>query len=134
MVNKTIVQGRLCADPEMRMTQTGTPVASFTLAWSEKHGENEQKLFLPCVAWRKTADHVHEWFSKGQEAVAEGKLTSRKWQDKNGNNRETVELIVDRIHFCGPKRESQNGYSRPAGDSQPDFGGGYEEYDGELPF
>lgn len=106
-VNKTIIQGRLVRDPELRRTQSGTAVASFTVAWSEKHKETEKKLFLPCVAWKNSAEFVANYFSKGSEIVVEGSLTSRQWQDKNGNNRETVELVVDRLHFCGPKRDSQ---------------------------
>lgn len=104
MLNKTILQGRLTRDVELRHTTSGTAVASFTLAWSEKFGETEQKLFLPCVAWKGTAEMAAKWFGKGQEVLVEGKLTSRKWQDKDGNNRETVELIADRIHFCGGKQ------------------------------
>ena len=104
MLNKTILQGRLTRDVDLRRTQSGTAVASFTLAWSEKFGDTEQKLFLPCVAWKGTAEMAAKWFGKGQEVLVEGKLTSRKWQDKDGNNRETVELIVDRIHFCGGKQ------------------------------
>lgn len=105
MVNNCVIQGRLCAAPELRRTQSGTAVASFTVAWSEKYKDSEQKLFMPCVAWRTTAEHLNRYFAKGQELVVEGRLTSRKWQDKNGNNREAVELIVEKLHFCGPKRE-----------------------------
>lgn len=105
MVNSTIIQGRMVRDAELRRTQSGTAVASFTVAWSEKYGDNERKLFLPCVAWKGTAEMASKWFGKGQEVVVEGKLTSRKWEDKNGNNRETIEMVVERMHFCGPKRD-----------------------------
>lgn len=105
MVNSTIIQGRMVRDAELRRTQSGTAVASFTVAWSEKYGDNERKLFLPCVAWKGTAEMASKWFGKGQEVIVEGKLTSRKWEDKNGNNRETIEMVVERMHFCGPKRE-----------------------------
>lgn len=105
MVNSTIIQGRMVRDAELRRTQSGTAVASFTVAWSEKYGDSERKLFLPCVAWKGTAEMASKWFGKGQEVVVEGKLTSRKWEDKNGNNRETIEMVVERMHFCGPKRE-----------------------------
>lgn len=104
-INKTIVHGRLCAAPELRRTNSGTAVASFTLAWSEKFKDTERKLFLPCVAWANNGEFVSKFFGKGDEAVVEGILSSRKWQDKNGNNRETIELTVDRVHFCGGKRE-----------------------------
>ena len=105
MINKTIIQGRLTKDVELRHTQSDVPVASFTVAWSEKRGNSENKVFLPCVAWRSSAEFASKYFGKGQEIVVEGKLTSRKWQDKDGNNRETVELIVDQLHFCGSKKD-----------------------------
>jgi single-strand DNA-binding protein len=130
-VNKTIIQGRLVRDPELRRTQNGTAVASFTVAWSEKLKETEKKLFLPCVAWKNSAEFVASYFSKGSEIVVEGSLTSRQWQDKNGNNRETVELVVDRLHFCGPKRDSQpTAYSRNA--ATTDYA--VIEDDSDLPF
>lgn len=111
MINKTIIQGRLTKDVELRSTQSGKPVCGFTVAWSEKIKETEQKVFLPCVAWNEQAKFISKYFSKGQECIVEGKLVARQWQDRQGNNRETIELIVDRAHFCGPKREgSDNGY------------------------
>jgi len=138
-VNKTIIQGRLTRDPELRRTQSGTPVASFTVAWSEKRKDRERKLFLNCVAWKNSAEFVGSYFSKGSEIIVEGSLTSRQWQDKNGNNRETVELVVDKLHFCGPKRDSQPAaYSDPAeysdeAEGVPDYGI-LDGDDSDLPF
>ena len=105
MINKTIIQGRLTKDVELRHTNSGVPVASFTVAWSEKRGNSENKIFLPCVAWRNSAEFAANYFRKGQEIVVEGKLSSRKWTDKEGNIRETVELIADQLHFCGGKKQ-----------------------------
>lgn len=120
MLNHATIQGRLTRDPELRQTQNGTPVAGFTVAWSKKYKETEQKLFMPCVAWGKQGEFVSNYFSKGQETIVEGKLVTRKWEDKNGNNRETVELIVDRIHFCGPKQDSAGrAGDGPAGRTEP---------------
>ena len=102
-INKTIVQGRMVRDPEIRHTQSGKAVGSFTIAWSEKYGETENKLFLPCVVWDKHAEFIAKSFAKGQEIIVEGRLGSRQWTDKGGNKRETIELSVDRAHFCGPK-------------------------------
>ena len=136
-VNKTIIQGRLVRDPELRRTGSGTPVASFTVAWSEKHKETERKLFLPCVAWKTSAEFLTNYFSKGSEIIVEGSLTSRQWQDKNGNNRETVELVADRLHFCGPKKDSQpyNAPSAgaPSAQAPADFAE-LDDDDSELPF
>lgn len=103
MLNKTIIQGRLTRDPEIRRTGSGVPVASFRIAWSEKYKESEQKLFLSCVAWRSTAEFASRFFRRGQQVIAEGKLTTRQWKDKDGSNRETTELVVDQLYFCGPK-------------------------------
>lgn len=128
MLNKTVIQARLTKDPELRTTTTGKSVTSFTLAWSEKYKEREEKLFLPCVVWGALAELASRNFTKGQEIVVEGKLTSRKWQDKDGNNRETVELIADRLHFCGPKRDLAPPYN-----SDPQFTE-LNEDSGELPF
>lgn len=133
MLNKMMIQGRLTKDVELRHTQSGVAVASFTVAWSEKRGENEQKLFLPCVAWRNSAEFASKYFGKGQECVVEGKLTSRKWTDKDGNNRETVELIVDQLHFCGSK--NGNKAADPLDDLEKTISG-FEELnnDDALPF
>ena len=129
MLNKLTLQGRLTADPVLRYTQSGTAVVSFTVAWSDKRGENERKLFLPCTAWKANAEFIANHFAKGQEVVVEGGLVSRKWQDNNGNNRETVELTVDRVHFCGNKKET-NTNAAPMADAVP--AADYD--DSDLPF
>ena len=127
MVNKMIIHGRMVRDVELRRTNSGTAVASFTVAWSEKYKETERKLFLPCVAWGNNAEFASKWFEKGTELVAEGYLTSRQWQDRDGNKRETIELTVDRLHFCGGKREGGN--AAPASEGFTEV-----EDDGDLPF
>jgi len=141
MVNQTILQGRLCANPELRETQSGVKVCSFRVAWSEKYKEKETKLFLSCTAWRSTGEFVHKYFSKGQEIAVEGKLSTREWEDKEGNKRSTVELAVDKAHFCGSKRDGTNGggdgnYADPVSSGVP-VSAGFEpldENDEELPF
>lgn len=109
-INRVALQGHLTRDPELRSTTTGKAVCSFTVAWSERAKDTEQKVFLSCVAWDKNAEFVAKHFQKGQECIVEGKLVARKFTDKNGNERETTELILDRIHFCG-KKEDQRGHS-----------------------
>ena len=103
MVNRMILQGRLCSDPELRRTNSGTAVCSFRVAWSEKIKDRETKLFLPCVAWQGTAVMICNHFAKGKEIIVEGKLSSREYEDKTGNKRTVVELTADRVHFCGSK-------------------------------
>ena len=106
MINRMTLQGRLTKDVELRQTPGGTNVASFTVAWSEKFGETERKLFLPCIVWSKSAVFVSQYFAKGSEIIVEGGLTSRKWTDKDGNNRESIELTVEKMHFAGSKTDS----------------------------
>lgn len=126
MVNHMTLQGRLCADPEMRTTQSGTSVCSFRVAWSEKYKDRETKLFLECTAWGSTGEMISKYFSKGKEIVVEGKLSTRDWEDKQGNKRQSVELTAERVHFCGPKDGSAPAPSPTA----------YQEIDddGQLPF
>lgn len=107
MINKMVLQGRLTAAPECKQTQSGVPVASFTVAWSEKYKEIETKCFLRCVAWRGTAEFVSKYFAKGQEIAVEGKLTTREWDDDNGQKRSVIELVVNQAHFCGSKSQNQ---------------------------
>jgi single-strand DNA-binding protein len=100
------------------------------VAWSEKYKETETKLFLNCTAWRGTGEMVSKYFTKGKEIIVEGKLNTREWTDKEGNKRSTNEMVVDRVHFCGPKAGNVAG--SPVNASAGDF---TEELDdGELPF
>jgi single-strand DNA-binding protein len=130
MLNYMVLQGRLTRDPELRNTQSGTPVCSFTVAWSEKYKETETKLFLNCTAWRGTGEMVSKYFSKGKEIIVEGKLDTHEWTDKEGSKRSTNEMVVDRVHFCGPKDGNVAG--SPANVSAGEFT--EEPDDGEFPF
>jgi single-strand DNA-binding protein len=132
MINRTILQGRLCADPELRYTQAGVPVCSFRIAWSEKYKETETKLFLACTAWRGIGEMVSKYFKKGQEIVVEGKLSTREWTDREGNKRQSNDLTVDNVSFCGPK-QSEPSQSAPADTDMPDFEP-VEGDDDDLPF
>lgn len=107
MVNRMILQGRLCADPEMRRTQNGTAVCSFRVAWSETVKDRETKLFLNCVAWQGTAEMICKYFRKGKELAVEGRLSTREYDDRDGNRRSVTEMTVDRVHFCGKNEDAQ---------------------------
>ena len=134
MVNKMILQGRLTKDPELKNTPSGIEVATFTVAWSKKYKDTETKCFLPCVAWRQTGIFVNQYFSKGQEICVEGELTTRQYQDKDGNNRSITELSVLQAHFCGKKTAGED---KPQTAPAQTFElGEFEELedDGELPF
>lgn len=131
MINRTILQGRLCADPEMRRTQNGTAVCSFRVAWSETVKDRETKLFLNCVAWRGTAEMTCKYFRKGKELAVEGRLSTREYDDRDGNRRSVTEMTVDRVHFCGKNEDAQGTFPRT--DSNSQFME-MDEDDSDLPF
>lgn len=131
MVNRMILQGRLCADPEMRRTQNGTAVCSFRVAWSETVKDRETKLFLNCVAWQGTAEMICKYFRKGKELAVEGRLSTREYDDRDGNRRSVTEMTVDRVHFCGKNEDAQGMPPRADGKSQ--FAE-MDEDDSDLPF
>lgn len=133
MLNQITVMGRLVRDPEIRYTQSGTPVTSFTLACERDFAQGDTKVtdFIDCVAWRNTAEFVSKHFAKGTMAVVNGRLQFRDWQDRNGNNRRNAEILVENIYFG--ERKQQGAVDVSAGD----YTEGFEELDeddGELPF
>lgn len=131
MVNRTILQGRLCADPEMRRTNNGTAVCSFRVAWSETVKDRETKLFLNCVAWQGTAEMICKYFRKGKELAVEGRLSTREYDDRDGNRRSVTEMTVDRVHFCGKNEDAQGTFPRTDVKSQL---AELDEDDSDLPF
>lgn len=116
MLNKAILMGRLTRDPELRYTPNGNvPVVTFTLAIDRNYsgnGRERQTDFIDIVAWRRQAEFVSQWFTKGMMAIVVGSIQSRRWQDKNGNNRTSIEVVADEIQFGETKksRESNMGY------------------------
>ena len=121
MLNQISIMGRLTRDPELRRTGNGTAVASFTLACerdvASKEAEKKEVDFIDCVAWRQTGEFVSKYFVKGQMAAVSGRLQIRPWKGKDGNDRRTVEILVDHVYFCGKKessaQESGSRYSAP---------------------
>lgn len=115
MLNKAILMGRLTRDPELRYTQSNLPVIQFTIAVERNRaaqGQERQTDFINIVAWRKTAEFVSQWFTKGMMIIVTGSIQSRNWQDKNGNNRTSIEVVADEVQFGESKksRESNTGY------------------------
>ena len=129
MLNKIFIMGRLTRDPELRRTQTGTPVASFSLAvdrdFRDKATGERATDFIDVVAWRQTAEFVSRYFSKGRSAVVEGRLQIRDWTDKEGGKRRSAEVIADNIYFGDSKRDGDGGGSYSTGYHQGGQGGGY---------
>ena len=150
MLNKIILMGRLTRDPELRRTQSGTAVTSFSLAvdrdFKSQSGEKETD-FIDIVAWRNTAEFVSKYFTKGRMAVVEGRLQIRDWTDRDGGKRRSAEVIAENVYFGDSKREggsdfgSAPAYSAPySGYAAPAAPGGHSDFaelgeeDGELPF
>lgn len=115
-MNVAILMGRLTADPELRHTANNIPVTSFTLAVDRRYktGEDRQTDFINIVAWRQTAEFVSKYFRKGQLVAVEGSIQTRKYQDKDGNNRTAFEVIANNVHFAERKDASA---PRPAAES-----------------
>ena len=165
MLNHITIMGRLTRDPELRTTQAGVSVTSFTVAvdrdFGGRDGGERQTDFIDCVAWRQTGEFVSKYFHKGSMIVVSGRLQSRKWQDRDGNNRTSWEVNADNVYFGESRRDGDS--NRSYGDNRADsysnnyssnsgsYGGGYDsgrtgapapsntfvdldDGDGELPF
>lgn len=143
MLNRIILMGRLTRDPELRHTQSGTAVASFTLAvdrdMKNKQTGQRDTDFIDIVAWRNPAEFVSRYFTKGRMAVVEGRLQIRDWTDKEGNKRRSAEVVADNVYFGDSKRDGDTAapasyapsYSAPTGDDQFSQ---LDDNDSELPF
>ena len=159
MLNHITIMGRLTRDVELRSTQSGTSVASFTVAvdrdFGGRDGGERQTDFIDCVAWRQTGEFVSKYFHKGSMIVVSGRLQSRKWQDRDGNNRTSWEIVADNVYFGESRRDSESngsygGYDNSSRSSYESNRGGYgsqpssapapsafselDDGDGELPF
>ena len=158
MLNHIVVMGRLTRDPELRTTQSGVNVASFTVAvdrdFGGRDGAERQTDFFDCAAWRQTGEFVSKYFQKGRMIVVSGRMQSRKYQDREGNNRTAWEIQADNVYFGDSKRDSDNaGYSQSSSTGQSSYSRGSDsprqsapvppvtpspfeelEDDGELPF
>ncbi len=118
-MNKVILVGRLARDPELRTTQSGTPVVSFTVACDRrfaKQGEERQADFINCVAWNKTAEFISRYFTKGMRIALDGRIQTRSYDDQNGNKRYITEVVAEDVEFAQSKNESgsNGGYQAPA--------------------
>lgn len=143
MLNHITIMGRLTRDPEYRTTSSNLSVANFSVAvdrdFPGQSGEKETD-FIDCVAWRKTAEFLIKYFTKGDMIVVSGRLQIRPWTDKDGNKRRTAEIVADNIYFGGSKRDADTSTYRP---SAPTYGtvptpaSNFELLDGpdeQLPF
>lgn len=133
MLNKITIMGRLTKDPELRRTNSGTAVASFTIAVDRDFGEKKADFFN-CVAWKGTGEFVSKHFTKGRPILISGRLETRQWTDKNDNKRTEVEVVAENVYFCDSKpTPAPQPYTAPAANQYE----GFEEIaeaDEDLPF
>ena len=136
MLNHIVLMGRLTRDPELRRTQAGIPVATFSLAVDHDIPNRETGErgvdFIDVVVWRQTAEFVSKYFAKGRMAVVSGRLQMRKWTDNQGNKRTNAEVVADNVYFGDSKRDndnsgSYNGSSYAEGNNRSYNGGGYAD-------
>ena len=142
-MNSTCLMGRLTGDPELKTTQSGFSVTSFTVAVDRAYRSKDQERqtdFIDIVAWGKTAEFVSRYFVKGQQVAVAGRIQTRMWEDKQGNKRKTVEVVAEEVHFAEPKRDSQPRNEMPHGGFDPMAGLGGNAFaalpgdDNDLPF
>ena len=111
MLNHITLMGRMVRDPELRSTQSGTPVCSFTLAcdrdFKTKDSGEKETDFIDCVAWRSTAEFVSKYFTKGRMMAVTGRLQIRDWVDKEKNKRRSAEILVDNAYFGDSKPKDE---------------------------
>lgn len=135
MLNKIIFQGRFCENPELKQTQSGVSVSSFTLAvdrdFKNQSGERETDFIL-VVAWKSVAEFIVNHFSRGDMAIVSGRLQSRRWEDRDGNKRTAIEIVAENIYFCGPKKSQQEQNFNQLADAVDKFQ--EIEDQGNLPF
>lgn len=132
--------GRLAADPELRTTQSGTPVATYRLAVNRRRSADgsQEADFFPCVAWGKGAEFAAKYLTKGMKIAIAGHLQTRSWDAQDGTKRYTTEIIVDEHEFCessGAAAPEQAAPAVPAAQAARPADGGYTQVDDdELPF
>ncbi len=131
MLNHIDLMGRLTRDPELRFTQQGTAVTSFTLAVEQdvisKTTGRREADYIDVIAWRGAAEFVSKYFTKGQLVAVSGRLQIRDWTDKDGNKRKTAEVVADNVYFAESKKPAE-----PASGTGPTMVP--VDDDGELPF
>ena len=141
MLNNIVIMGRLTRDPDLKYTQSGTAVASFTVAVDrdfKSGGGEKQTDFIDCVAWRQTGEFVSKYFAKGSMAVVSGRLQIRDWQDKEGNKRRSAEVVADNVYFGESKQSGVAQSTAPRANISPSGvpypkGAVFEETDSKEP-
>ena len=128
MVNKVILIGNLGSDPELRYTESGTAVATLSVAtsrtWKNKSGEKQDETeWHRVIVWAQSAEFCGNYLKKGSKVYIEGRLQTRKWQDQNGNDKYTTEIIANTVQNLTARGFESDGNSEPPVPQEP-FGGG----------
>lgn len=145
MINNVVLMGRICQYPELKTTNTGITVTSFSLAVDRSYvraGEERQADFINIVAWRGTAEFIAKYFQKGSMIAIQGSIQTRSYEDGQGNKRYAFEVVASNVSFCGSKAENgQATTQKDTNDSVESFSnnlvtGDFStiDYDEELPF
>ena len=138
MFNLVVLTGRLTAEPELKTTPNGVSVCSFTIANEVGYGENKKTAFIPLVAWRQTAEVVSKYFCKGNLIGIEGSIQTRKYTDRDGNNRTVFEVIANNVQFMESKRSESSGESNSSSatkkDPMDEFKAQLDEFNESSPF
>ena len=127
-MNSTNMIGRLTAEPELRRTGDGTAVCTFTLAVRRPRVKDTSD-FVDCVAWRQSAEYLAQYGHKGDIVAVSGPLTSRKWKDKNENNRINWEIQAESVELLSSKKESQAGGNTTQKQNSYQGGNSYAQQD-----
>ena len=109
--SKAVVMGNLVRDPETKQTNSGHSVTSFTLA---VNGRNDDVAYIDCTAWNKGGETIAQYLHKGDSLLVSGRLNQSRWQDKGGNNRSKIDVVVDEFAFIGGKNNSDGGSTQTA--------------------
>ena len=132
-MNKIIIKGRLAKDPELKKTNSGKVLCNFSVAVG-RNFDYEITDFFDCTAWNNNAEFISKYFSKGKEILIDGEMQSDKFKDKNGNNRTSWKVIVNRAEFCGSKGESENTPNHNNSAADIDDLDDLDDLDDDLPF
>ena len=124
MLNCAVIMGRLVADPELRQTAGGIPVTRIRVAGDrnyQKQGEERKTDFIDVTAWRQNAEFITKYFHKGSMIAIQGSIQTGSYTDKDGNKRNTFEILADRANFCGSKNDSgAGGFASKTPSGEPD--------------
>lgn len=130
MINKVILMGRMTKDPELRTTNAGKSVCSFTLAVDDGYGDNKRTYFINCVAWEKTAEFLKNWFGKGRMCIVIGKIGTRTWESEDGKKHYATEVVAHEVKFGESKGATEQAAPKPSGEAFTPLIGNDED----LPF